>query len=150
MEEKVRLLQKYLSIIRTCAGWSTTELGSKLGVTRQMISNLENGRNTMTIMQYRALRDTFSEEIRNSEKNNDTQMLKDVLRVLVDDYDSFTDEQRNQVLSDANLLAPSIVSKKTTRKKASYVWVAALAGGMLGAALLQTAKALLSSDDVQE
>ena len=126
MDIKVERLQKHLALIRTCAGWSATELGDKLEVSRQMISNLENGRNTMTMMQYRAIRNVLTDEFEASPE--DTQMLKDVIRVLVDEPESFTDEQRNQVLSDANLLAPSIVAKKTTRKKASSTWVAALAG----------------------
>lgn len=126
MDIKVERLQKHLALIRTCAGWSATELGDKLEVSRQMISNLENGRNTMTMMQYRAIRNVLTDEFEASPE--DTQMLKDVIRVLVDEPESFTDEQRNQVLSDANLLAPSIVAKKTTRKKASSTWAAALAG----------------------
>ena len=126
MDIKVERLQKHLALIRTCAGWSATELGDKLEVSRQMISNLENGRNTMTMMQYRAIRNVLTDEFEASPE--DTQMLKDVIHVLVDEPESFTDEQRNQVLSDANLLAPSIVAKKTTRKKASSTWAAALAG----------------------
>ena len=112
MNEKVKRLQKYLSVIRTSAGWSASELGEKLDVSRQMISNLENGHNKMTMMQYLAIRQVLAEEIEQSSENNDTQMLRDVIRVLVDDYDSFNDEERNQVLADANLLAPSIVKKK--------------------------------------
>ena len=145
MNEKVKRLQKYLSVIRTSAGWSASELGEKLDVSRQMISNLENGHNKMTMMQYLAIRQVLAEEIEQSSENNDTQMLRDVIRVLVDDYDSFNDEERNQVLADANLLAPSIVSKKTTRKKASLTWATALAGGLLAVAV--GTKALLNNKD---
>lgn len=146
MDIKVARMQKYLSLIRTCAGWSASELGEKLDVSRQMVSNLENGRNNMTMMQYLAIRQVLAQEIELSSKANDTQMLQDVIRVLIDDYDSFTDEQRNQVLSDANLLAPSIVTKKTTRKKASVTWATALAG-VLVAAVAVGAKVLLSDKD---
>lgn len=146
MEIKVERLQKYLSLIRTCAGWSASELGEKLGVSRQMVSNLENSRNKMTMMQYLAIRQVLAQEIESSSQDDDTQMLRDVIRVLVDEYDVFTDEQRNQVLSDANLLAPSIVSKKTTRKKASMTWTTALAG-MLVAAVAVGAKVLLRDKD---
>lgn len=146
MDIRVTRLQKYLSLIRTCVGWSASELGEKLGVSRQMVSNLENGRNKMTMMQYLAIRQVLAEEIERSAQADDTQMLQDVIRVLVDEYDSFTDEQRNQVLSDANLLAPSIVSKKTTRKKASVTWATALAGVFV-AAVAVGAKVLLSDKD---
>ncbi len=144
--DKVERLQKYLSIIRTSAGWSASELGEKLDVSRQMISNLENGRNKMTKMQYLAIRQVLAEEIEQSSDNGDTQMLQDVIRVLVDDYENFSDEARNQVLADAKLLAPSIVSKKTTRKRASLTWVSALAGVVV-AAVAVTTKVLVSDKD---
>ena len=131
MNVKVERLQKHLALIRTCAGWSASELGERLGVTRQMVNNLESGRNRMTMMQYLAIRQVLAEEIEKSKENDDTKMLQDVILVLVDEPEQFTEEQCNQVLSDANLLAPSIVTKKTTRKKASSVWVAALAGAVL-------------------
>ena len=146
MEDKVKLLQRNLALIRTCAGWSASELGTRLGVSRQMVSSLETGRNKMTRMQYLAIRQVLSEEIERSSKEGDTQMLQDVIRVLVDEPDKFNDEQRTKVLSDANLLAPSIVSKKTTRKVASATWVAALAGAVI-AVVTVGATALLSDKE---
>ena len=146
MEEKIKRLQRHLSLIRTCAGWSSSELGAKLGVTRQMISNLENGRCQMTVIQYRAIRNVLSEEIEASREDNDTQMLTDVIRALVDEPELFTSEERDRILSDANLLAPSIVSKKTTRKKASSTWVAVLAGAVV-AALAVGASVFLTDKD---
>ena len=146
MDVRVERMQKYLSLIRTSAGWSTTDLGRKLDVTRQMISNLESGRNRMTMIQYRAIRNALDEEIQQSEAANDTQMLKDIIRVLVDEPEKFTDEQRNQVLSDANLLAPSIVAKKTTRKKASSTWVAALAGAAIAAVAIGVSTLIKDKD----
>jgi transcriptional regulator with XRE-family HTH domain len=146
LDVKVERLQKHLSLIRTCAGWSASELGKKLGVSRQMVSNLENGRNKMTMMQYLAIRQVLDQEIARSSQSDDTQMLRDVIRVLVDEYDSFTDEQRTQVLADANLLAPSIVSKKTTRKNASLKWVTVLAGVVVATVAVGT-KLMLKDKD---
>ena len=143
MSDKVELLQKYLSVIRTSAGWSAAELGNRLDVSRQMVSNLETGRNKMTRMQYLAIRQVLAEEIECSRDADDTRMLEDVIRVFVDDYDSFTDEQRNKILEDANLLAPSIVSRKTTRKKASVVWATALTAGAVVAAVALGKKVIL-------
>ncbi len=135
MDDKVERLQTHLALIRTCAGWSSAQLGEKLGVTRQMINNLESGRNKMTMMQYLAIRHVLAEEISSSKKNKDTQMLQDVIRVLVDEPENFTKEQRRDVLADANLLAPAIVAGKTTRKSASAKWVAALAGAAIAIAV---------------
>lgn len=146
MDIKVERLQKHLALIRTTAGWSTSDLGKKLDVSRQMVSNLENGRNKMTMMQYRAIRNVLDEEIENSKAANDTQMLKDVIQVLVDEPELFSLTQRNQVLSDANLLAPSIVAKKTTRKNASSTWVKVLAGAAIALVMVGT-KALISDKD---
>ena len=146
MDEKVILLQKNLALIRTCAGWSAAELGEKLDVSRQMVSNLETGRNKMTQMQYLAIRQVLAEEIEKSASKDDTQMLKDVIRVLVDEPKRFSEEQRTRVLADANLLAPSIVSKKTTRKKAASTW-AVLAGVVVAAVVAVTGSVLLTDKD---
>lgn len=144
IEEKRDRLQRNLALIRTCAGWNAATLGEMLGVSRQMVSNLETNQSKMTIMQYRAIRQAFSEEIENSP--DDTQMLSDLLKALVDEPEKFTSEQLNQILSDANLLAPSIVTKKTTRKKASSTWGVALAGVVV-AAVLVGVKAVVSDRD---
>ena len=128
MDDKVGRLQKHLSLIRTSAGWSAQQLGDRLDVSRQMVSHWETGRNQMTMMQYLAIRQVLEEEIRSGQKNGDTRMLEDVIRVLVDEPESFTDEERTRVLEDANLLAPSIATKKTSRKHASAIWAAVLAG----------------------
>lgn len=146
MDEKVILLQKNLALIRTCAGWSAAELGEKLDVSRQMVSNLETGRNKMTQMQYLAIRQVLAEEIEKSASKDDTQMLKDVIRVLVDEPKRFSEEQRTRVLADANLLAPSIVSKKTTRKKAASTW-AVLAGVVVATVVAVTGSVLLTDKD---
>lgn len=126
MNERVQRLQTHLSLIRTCAGWSASELGKRLDVSRQMVSNLENGQNKMTQMQYLAIRKVFDDEI--AYYPGDTVMLRDILNVLVDEPEKYSDEGRNKALSDANLLSPSIVAKKATRKNASIAWAAAFTG----------------------
>lgn len=141
IEEKRDRLQRNLALIRTCAGWNAASLGEMLGVSRQMVSNLETNQSKMTIMQYRAIRQVFAEEMENSPE--DSRMLGDLLKALVDEPEKFTSEQLNQVLSDANLLAPSIVTKKTTRKKASATWGVALAGALV-ATVLVGVKAVMS------
>lgn len=126
MTEKKQRLQKHLSLLRNCAGWSATTLGEKLDVSRQMVSNLENGRNKMTQMQYLAICKVFDDEI--SSFPDDTMMLSDVRKVLVDEPEKYSIEDRNKVLADANLLSPAIVAKKSTRLNASTAWVATFAG----------------------
>lgn len=144
IEEKRDRLQKNLALLRTCAGWNAASLGKMLGVSRQMVSNLETNQSKMTIMQYRAIRQVFAEEIETSP--DDTRMVEDLLKALVDEPERFTNEQLNQILSDANLLAPSIVTKKTTRKKASTTWCVALAGAVVATVVLGV-KAVISDNE---
>lgn len=59
-EEK---LQKYLPLIRNAAGWTAEELGNKIGVTKQTISNLENQKTRMSKTQYLALQMVISQKI---------------------------------------------------------------------------------------
>ena len=51
--------QKNLKTFREFAGWTQAELGEKLGMSKQNISNLENGRVKMTAIHYYALRYIF-------------------------------------------------------------------------------------------
>lgn len=41
LDNSIQKLSQYLSILRKVAGWSTEELSSKLGVTKQTINNIE-------------------------------------------------------------------------------------------------------------
>ena len=61
-EEK---LQKYLPLIRSAAGWTAEELGKKIGVTKQTISNLENQKTKISKTQYLAIQMVISQKIAN-------------------------------------------------------------------------------------
>ena len=52
---------------RKLAGWTSEELGKKVGVTKQTISNLETGRSQMTKMQYIAIRTVLEYQAQNNE-----------------------------------------------------------------------------------
>ena len=80
-ECQIRRLQENLSAIRKTAGWTTDRLGQELGISRQSVSALENGRTTMTKMHYLAIRSVFESEAVESENRK----LAYVLRALVDD-----------------------------------------------------------------
>ena len=66
----IALMQEYLSILRKIKGWTTEELGNRIGVTKQTISNLENYKVNMTKTQYIALRSVFEYEINCNEKSS--------------------------------------------------------------------------------
>ena len=61
-EEK---LQKYLPLIRSAAGWTAEELGKKIGVTKQTISNLENQKTKISKTQYLAIQMVISQKLLN-------------------------------------------------------------------------------------
>ena len=62
-------MQENLSVLRKVNGWTTEDLGAKIGVTKQTISNFENWKVKMTKTQYIALRTVFEYELRCVKKN---------------------------------------------------------------------------------
>jgi len=136
--DEVSRLQRHLPLIRSCAGWTAAALGEKLGLKRQTISTIEQGEDKykMTQLQYLAIRKVLDDEITTSK--DDTQMLYSVIDALVDHPNSYTLDERNEILSKAKLLAPSIIKQPTERKSASNAWKAILAasGVVVSAALI--------------
>ena len=136
--DEISRLQRHLPLIRSCAGWTAAALGEKLGVKRQTISTIEQGEEKykMTRMQYLAIRKVLDDEIETS--SNDTQMLSAVIDALVDHPENYTDDERTEILSKANLLAPSIVKHPGERGSASNAWETILiaSGVAVSAALI--------------
>ena len=56
-------LQKYLPLIRKAAGWTAEDLGEKIGVTKQTISNIETGKSKLSKTQYLAIQMVISQKI---------------------------------------------------------------------------------------
>lgn len=90
----INTMQKYLIILRKIAGWTTEDLGKRIGVTKQTISNLENNKVFMTKTQYLALRTIFEYEIR---VVNDNAVLKRVITVLFYDKVIYSIEREQQI-----------------------------------------------------
>lgn len=136
--DEISRLQRHLPLIRSCAGWTAAALGEKLGVKRQTISTIEQGEDKykMTRMQYLAIRKVIDDEIASS--GDDTQMLYYVVDALVDHPESYTSDERTEILSKARLLAPSIIKQPSERASASGAWKAILAasGVVVSAALI--------------
>ena len=136
--DEVSRLQRNLALIRSCAGWTAAMLAEKLDVKRQTISTIEQGEEKykMTRIQYLAIRRVIDEEIRSSK--DDTQMLFFVVDALVDHPETYTDEERTEILSKADLLAPAIVKQPSKRKELSNAWktILAASGVAVSAALV--------------
>ena len=83
-------IQENLSSIRKIAGWTAENLGEMLGVTKQNISNLENGNTKLSQAQYIAIRHLVDyQSIQNPENTTlqlVTYLLLDCLDIVGHDY----------------------------------------------------------------
>lgn len=114
---EIEQLQSHLLLLRRTTGWSAEELGERIGVTRQTINNLEAGRNKLNKAQYIALRAIFDAEMIDSPE--DTEILRCLLEVLVDNPDKYSNEKKEYLLTKANMLTPAILAGTTSRKDVS-------------------------------
>ena len=123
-DEKISKLQKNLAVIRKVAGWTAEDLGDRIGVTRQTISNLEKSTTTtMTKTQYIAIRAVLDYEIESSQ--NET--LCKVVQILID-KDDLSEEEITKV-SKAMDSASAITNKKAGNA-AILAGMAALLGAL--------------------
>lgn len=123
-ERAISLLQENLSVIRKVAGWTTEDMGNRIGVTKQTISNIENKKTKLTLTQYIAIRAVLDYEIQSTPENV---ALAKVVDVLLNKDGEFSDEDEKRI-SDA----VEIISS-------------AAAGGAGTAALAGTAAALFGA-----
>lgn len=87
---QIHRLQENLSALRKIAGWSAENLGNKIGVTKQTISNLENKKTPMNLTQYIAIRTIFDYEIQNNPEN---EVLQKVIYMLIDKGDEISEDE---------------------------------------------------------
>ncbi|MDD4262599.1 MAG: helix-turn-helix transcriptional regulator [Syntrophaceticus schinkii] len=107
---QVTLLQQNLSSIRKIAGWTAEQLGEKIGVTKQTISNLENSKTPMTLTQYIAIRSVLDYEI---EKNQDNIVLPQVIDILVDNGGKLDEDNYSEIKETVEVVATSATGGKT-------------------------------------
>ena len=99
---QIACLQKNLSAVRKIAGWTSEQLGEKIGVTKQTISNLENEKTKMTLTQYIAIRSIIDYEIQTNKENS---VLPQVVEVLLNHYDEYSEEERKKVTENVKTIA---------------------------------------------
>ena len=138
MEEPGRL-QSHLALFRACAGWTAQDFADRLEVSRQSVSAWENYGTSgglkgvrLTAIQYLAIRKLLDDEIA-QDLSDDTarrkqHILGTMLEVLVDHPERYTQEDREAAVSEAQLMAPSIMKQPEQRKSVSKVWPALLVG----------------------
>lgn len=131
-EEK---LQKYLPLIRNAAGWTAEELGNKIGVTKQTISNLENQKTKMSKTQYLAIQMVISQKIATTP--NDL-TLANMMKLVMDIDDEQTinyDAVPHAIAAAEQLDKESFTStsKNEIHSSALGVAVGSAVGGVAGA-----------------
>lgn len=94
IKEQIWRLQENLRSIRMIAGWTTEELGNKIGVTKQTISNIENHKVKLTQTQYIAIRAVLEYEVKENPKN---EVLAQVIPILLD----YEDESKKEKIKEA-------------------------------------------------
>lgn len=124
---EIERLQDNLLLIRRTVGWTAEEFGERIGVTRQTINNLEAKRNKLNKTQYIAIRAILDAEMTQSPE--DTEMLRCLLDVFIDNPEKYDKKDRDALLEKANMLTPSILAGTTTRKAVSKELVG-IAGAM--------------------
>lgn len=105
MEDKVKNLQDNLKYLRMACGVSATEFGKHLGVTRQMIYNLESGRNKMNLMEYHAIMHVLNDICRCA-------ILESVYEALMSDV--YSDEYKEYVRKGVRMYMPSVIQGVVT------------------------------------
>lgn len=106
-QNDIKNLQVNLSSIRKIAGWTAQDLGRKIGVTKQTISNLENQKTEMTLTQYIAIRTVIDYEIENNKSN---ELLPQVVHILLDvPNEAISDEDRAKINQAVTTLAAASV-----------------------------------------
>lgn len=132
--DEIERLQEHLLLIRRAAGWTAEEFGDRIGVTRQTINNLEAKRNKLNKTQYIAIRAVLDAEMAASP--DDTEMLKYLLDVFIDNPDKYEAKDREELLEKANMLTPSILAGTTSRAAVSKELVGAAGALGMAAALM--------------
>jgi len=146
IERQIKRLQDNLQAIRKIAGWTAEELGKRVGVTKQTISNIENRKVKMTQTQYIAIRSVLDYEIK---MNPENVVLPQVIAILLDstDNENIDDEKEKQIKVAVETIAAAAAGGITgiqlaTVSKAVLGPVLALFGGPIGIGIAITGSAL--------
>jgi len=109
-QKQIQMLQQNLCSIRKIAGWTAEQLGEKIGVTKQTISNLENSKTPMSLTQYIAIRSILDYEIASKPDNT---VLPQVIDILVDKGAELEEENYSEIKETVDTVAASASTGKT-------------------------------------
>lgn len=135
-------MQKNLLLFRRALGWTAEEFGEKIGVTRQTINNLESGRSTLTKTQYIAMRSVIERE-RELLDEDTKKMVSALLDIFVDNAEKYNEQDKERILSRANMVLPSILAKTARREDVSKDIISTI-GAIIGTGILVAGLGLLA------
>ena len=101
-EKSIARLQKNLSAIRKIIGLTTEDLAKRIGVTKQTISNMENGKTKMTLTQFIAIRSILDYESQTNEQMKD--VLPGIIYNLLDN-DELSEDDEEKITTSLNQTA---------------------------------------------
>ena len=91
------------------------QLGGRIGVTKQTISNLERGNPKMTKLQYIVLRSIFESEANEGDNEEKEDLLK-ILNLVCDIDPEISEDRRNEALNAATVVAGATASGVATAR----------------------------------
>ena len=140
-EREIAELQSNLEMLRKLFGWTTEQLGNRLGVTKQTILNLEHGKPVMSKIQYIAIRSVMEAEAMSREGEERENLLK-VLSLVFNEDKTVTEEQREKALD-----AAKVISTATAAGAGTAATMSVLAGslGALGIGAIVINPALVAA-----
>ncbi len=142
MKKQIERMQKNLLLFRRALGWTAEEFGEKIGVTRQTINNLESGRSTLTKTQYIAMRSVIERE-RELLDEDTKKMVSALLDIFVDNAEKYNEQDKERILSRANMVLPSILAKTARREDVSKDIISTI-GAIIGTGILVAGLGLLA------
>ena len=108
LNNEVQIMQENLCDLRKIAGWTAENLATKLGTTKQTISNIENQRVKMSRIQYIAIRAVFECEISISRDNTTLRKVMDILFGNVQTYINRRESIRTASTAIASIAAAGV------------------------------------------
>lgn len=109
-EKDPQRLQKNLSVIRKLAGWTAADLGERIGITKQSISNLETGKSKLTKTQCLAIWAVLDLEM---EAHPENEALKQAIHILLD-ADDTAEEDEMKIETVKSYLAGAVSTGMTS------------------------------------
>lgn len=98
LRAKAQRLQDNLPKIRILLDWTATDLGNKIDMSKQAISNLESKKTTLSVAQYIAIRTIILEDLIERKNQHFYNLINLIFNVLVENPDTYTDEQKQDMM----------------------------------------------------